>query len=50
MKTKKVDNFLGIFSYVLSRIGCLALFMMMGCTVVDVSMRYVFNAPILGAL
>jgi TRAP-type transport system small permease protein len=49
MKSKKVDNFLGIFSYVLSRVGCLALFMMMGFTVLDVSMRYVFNAPILGA-
>lgn len=49
MKTKKADSFLGIFSYVLSRIGCLALFLMMGCTVVDVFMRYMFNAPILGA-
>lgn len=40
---------MGIFSYILSRLGCVALCSMMGLTVVDVLGRYVFNSPILGA-
>ena len=40
---------LGLFSYFLSRLGCVALFAMMCLTVVDVVGRYVFNSPILGA-
>jgi TRAP-type transport system small permease protein len=42
-------NILGLFSYFLSRLGCVALFAMMCLTVVDVVGRYVFNSPILGA-
>lgn len=49
MKQRNVVNLMGIFSYVLSRLGCLALFLMMGLTVFDVVGRYVFNAPTLGA-
>lgn len=42
-------NILGLFSYFLSRLGCVALFAMMCLTLVDVVGRYVFNSPILGA-
>lgn len=49
MNIRNVVNILGIFSYVLSRLGCVALCLMMGLTVVDVVGRYVFNSPILGA-
>ncbi len=40
---------MGIFSYFLSKLGCVSLCAMMCLTVVDVVGRYVFNAPILGA-
>jgi len=40
---------MGIFSYLLSKLGCVALFAMMGLTVIDVVGRYAFNSPILGA-
>ncbi len=40
---------MGIFSYFLSKLGCVSLCAMMGLTVIDVVGRYVFNAPILGA-
>lgn len=46
---KNIVNKLGLPSYVLSRLGCVALFFMMCLTVVDVVGRYVFNSPILGA-
>lgn len=49
MNIKNLVNILGIFSYILARLGCVALFAMMGLTVVDVVGRYVFNSPILGA-
>ncbi len=49
MNIRNLVNILGIFSYTLSRLGCAALFAMMGLTVVDVVGRYVFNSPILGA-
>ena len=49
MTTRRTFNFLGIFSYVLSRIGSFCLLCMMGLTVVDVVGRYAFNKPILGA-
>lgn len=49
MDIRKLVNTTGIFSYVLARLGCLALFMMMGLTVVDVVKRHVMNAPILGS-
>ena len=49
MNIRNLVNTMGIFSYVLARIGCLALFLMMGLTVVDVFMRHAFNAPILGS-
>ncbi len=49
MNIRNFVNITALFSYILSRIGCLALFAMMGLTVVDVVGRYVFNAPILGA-
>jgi len=49
MNIKNFFNTTGIFSYVLARLGCLALFMMMGLTVVDVVMRHALNAPILGS-
>lgn len=49
MNIRNLVNILGLFSYVLSRLGCVALFAMMGLTVVDVVGRYVFNSPILGA-
>jgi TRAP-type C4-dicarboxylate transport system permease small subunit len=40
---------MGIFSFALSKLGCLSLVAMMCLTVIDVVGRYVFNAPILGA-
>lgn len=49
MNIRNFVNILGIFSYILSKLGCVALFAMMGLTVVDVVGRYVFNSPILGA-
>ncbi len=49
MNIRNIVNILGIFSYTLSRLGCVALFAMMGLTVVDVVGRYAFNSPILGA-
>jgi len=49
MNIRKLVNTMGIFSYVLARLGCLALFLMMGLTVVDVFMRHALNAPILGS-
>lgn len=49
MNLRNFVNILGLFSYVLSRLGCVALFAMMCLTVVDVVARYVFNSPILGA-
>ena len=49
MNIKHSVNIMGLFSYVLSRLGCGALFVMMCLTVVDVVGRYVFNSPILGA-
>lgn len=49
MSVRNIFNIMGIFSYLLSRIGCLALFLMMCLTVVDVIGRYLFNAPILGS-
>lgn len=49
MSPRRFYNVLGIFSYALSRIGCVALIFMMALTVVDVTGRYVFNSPILGA-
>jgi TRAP-type C4-dicarboxylate transport system permease small subunit len=49
MDQKNSVKMLGVFSYALSRLGCLSLFIMMCLTVVDVIGRYVFNSPILGA-
>lgn len=49
MSIRNVVNITGLFSYLLSRLGCGALFLMMCLTVVDVVGRYLFNAPILGA-
>ena len=49
MNIKNFVNRMGIFSYILSRLGCVALCSMMCLTVVDVVGRYVFNSPILGA-
>jgi TRAP-type C4-dicarboxylate transport system permease small subunit len=49
MNFKNAVNILGLFSYLLSRLGCVALFFMMCLTVVDVVGRYIFNMPILGA-
>jgi len=49
MNIRNLVNTMGIFSFILSRIGCLALFLMMGLTVVDVFKRHVFNSPILGS-
>lgn len=49
MKIRNLVNILGLFSYGLSKIGCVALFLMMCLTVVDVVGRYLFNSPILGA-
>lgn len=49
MKIRTLYNIMGVLSWVLSRIGCVALFAMMCLTVVDVAGRYLFNAPILGA-
>ena len=49
MKIRKIFNAMGLFSYLLSRLGCVALSFMMCLTVVDVVSRYVFNSPILGA-
>jgi len=49
MNIRKFVNILDIFSYILSRLGCVALFLMMALTVVDVVGRYAFNSPILGA-
>ena len=49
MNIRNLVNTMGIFSYVLARLGCLALFLMMGLTVVDVFMRHALNAPILGS-
>lgn len=49
MNLRNIVNILGIFSHALSRLGCVALFAMMGLTVVDVVGRYAFNSPILGA-
>lgn len=49
MKIRNVVNILGLLSYGLSKFGCVALFLMMCLTVVDVVGRYLFNSPILGA-
>lgn len=49
MKIKKVIKISGLFSHYFARIGCLALFLMMCLTVVDVIGRFAFNAPILGS-
>ena len=49
MNIRNFVNITGIFSYILARLGCVALCSMMGLTVVDVVGRYVFNSPILGA-
>jgi TRAP-type C4-dicarboxylate transport system permease small subunit len=49
MTLKKIEEKMGLISFVLSRVGCAALFFMVILTVVDVIGRYVFNAPILGA-
>lgn len=49
MNIRNLVNIMGIFSYILSKLGCVALFAMMCLTVVDVVGRYVFNSPILGA-
>lgn len=49
MNIEKILKISGLFSYVFARIGCLALFMMMCLTVVDVFGRFVFNSPILGS-
>ncbi len=49
MNIRNLVNMMGLFSYVLSKLGCLALFAMMCLTVIDVVGRYIFNSPILGA-
>ncbi|SHO44085.1 TRAP transporter small permease [Desulfopila aestuarii] len=49
MNIEKIIKITRVFSYVFARIGCLALLMMMGVTVVDVVGRFVFNSPILGS-
>lgn len=49
MNIEKIVKLSGVFSYVFARIGCLALFLMMCLTVVDVVGRFVFNSPILGS-
>lgn len=49
MNIRFIFNVLGIFSYILSKLGCVALVAMMCLTVVDVVGRYAFNSPILGA-
>jgi len=49
MNIRNLVNIMGIFSYVMARIGCLALFLMMGLTVVDVFKRHILNTPILGS-
>jgi TRAP-type C4-dicarboxylate transport system permease small subunit len=46
---KTISDRLGVFSWLLSRIGAVALFGMMSLTTADVIGRYLFNAPILGA-
>ena len=40
---------LGIFSYIMSRIGAIVMTGMMGLTVCDVLGRYLFNKPVLGS-
>ena len=49
MNIEKIIKISGLFSFVFARIGCLALLMMMGVTVVDVAGRFIFNSPILGS-
>ncbi len=49
MNIENIVKKTGIFSYVFARIGCVALFLMMGLTVVDVTGRFLFNSPILGS-
>ena len=49
MNLRNIVNIMGLTSYLLSRIGCVALFFMMCLTVVDVIARYGFNSPLLGA-
>lgn len=49
MNIEKIIKISGLFSHVFARVGCLALFMMMCLTVVDVIGRFVFNSPILGS-
>jgi TRAP-type C4-dicarboxylate transport system permease small subunit len=49
MNIEKIIKKIGIFSHGLSRIGCVALLLMMGLTVVDVAGRFLFNSPILGS-
>lgn len=49
MDVRNKVNLLGLFSHGLARLGCVALFAMMGLTVVDVVGRYAFNSPLLGA-
>lgn len=49
MNIRNSVNIMGLFSYILSRLGCITLFAMMCLTVVDVVGRYVFNSPIVGA-
>jgi TRAP-type C4-dicarboxylate transport system permease small subunit len=49
MNIENIVKKTSIFSHVFARIGCLALFLMMGLTVVDVTGRFLFNSPILGS-
>jgi TRAP-type C4-dicarboxylate transport system permease small subunit len=49
MNIKNIVKKTSVFSYVLARLGCVALFLMMGLTVVDVTARFFFNSPILGS-
>jgi TRAP-type C4-dicarboxylate transport system permease small subunit len=49
MNIENIIKKTSVFSYVFARIGCVALFLMMGLTVVDVIGRFLFNSPILGS-
>lgn len=49
MNAKTIITKCGFFSSILSNIGSIALFAMMALTVIDVTGRYLFNAPLLGA-
>jgi TRAP-type C4-dicarboxylate transport system permease small subunit len=48
MGTEGLSKKLGILSNLLSYVGAIVLFALMGMTAVDVACRYLFNAPILG--